>query len=67
MDVQSLSTGLRFLGVLIVGGARVGVGVVVTEVAPTTARASAVGLCAAHAALGEILTPLLAVVVSQHS
>nr|XP_045582517.1 uncharacterized protein LOC123745741 [Procambarus clarkii] len=62
MDVLALATALRFVGVLIVGGARVGVGVVSVEVAPTTARASAVGLCAAHAALGEILTPLLSIV-----
>ncbi|XP_069943879.1 uncharacterized protein [Cherax quadricarinatus] len=62
LDVTALATALRFMGVLIVGGARVGVGVVSVEVAPTTARASAVGLCAAHAAVGEILTPLLAIV-----
>ncbi|XP_071514878.1 LOW QUALITY PROTEIN: uncharacterized protein [Panulirus ornatus] len=62
MDVHALATGLRFLGVLIVGGARVGVVVVSVEVTPTTARASAVGLCAAHAAMGEVLAPLLALV-----
>lgn len=63
LDVDALATALRFLGVLVVGGARVGVGVVSVEVTPTTARASAVGLSAAHAAMGEILAPLLALVV----
>ncbi|XP_042208446.1 uncharacterized protein LOC121856798 [Homarus americanus] len=62
VNVDALTTALRFVGVLIVGGARVGVSVVSVEVVPTTARASAVGLCAAHAAVGEILTPLLAIV-----
>lgn len=63
MDVNALATGLRFVGALVVGCVRVSVGVLVVEVTPTTARASAVGLCAAHAALGEILVSLMTAVV----
>ncbi|XP_064092671.1 uncharacterized protein LOC135205685 [Macrobrachium nipponense] len=62
LDVQALATSLKFVAMLIAGGARVAVGVVSVEIAPTTARASAVGLCAAHAALGELLTPFLVLV-----
>lgn len=65
MDVTALATALRFVGVLVVGCVRVGVGVLVVEVTPTTARASAVGLCAAHAALGEILVSLMTAVVGR--
>lgn len=63
MDVTALATALRFVGVLVLGCARVGLGVVVVEVTPTTARASAVGLCAAHDAIGEILATLMTAVV----
>lgn len=63
LDVDALATALRFLGVLAMGGARVGLGVVTVEVVPTIARGSAVGLCAAHAAVGEMCAPLLAMVV----
>lgn len=65
MDVTALATALRFLGVLAVGCVQVGVGVMVVEVTPTTARASAVGLCAAHAALGEILATFMTAVVGR--
>ncbi|XP_045112542.1 uncharacterized protein LOC123505389, partial [Portunus trituberculatus] len=61
MDVTSLATALRFVGVFTVGCARLGLGVVTVEVTPTTSRASAVGLCAAQAAIGEILASFMTV------
>ena len=67
MDVTSLATALRFVGVFTVGCARLGLGVVMVEVTPTTSRASAVGLCAAQAALGEILASFITIMVSSYS
>ena len=66
MDVMGLATALRFVGVFTVGCARVGLGVVMVEVTPTTSRASAVGLCAANAALGVIFANLMTTVVSSY-
>ncbi|MPC98072.1 hypothetical protein E2C01_093422 [Portunus trituberculatus] len=67
MDVTSLATALRFVGVFTVGCARLGLGVVTVEVTPTTSRASAVGLCAAQAAIGEILASFMTVMVSEYT